>query len=232
MVVNAFDDDETVDNPPFRVPLISGTATDISGIAGVQYVTQHDTDPESPRRTVDSITSPNTQVTWSVANLDFPLGRTRITFFAADTRGNEGSATVFVSVRTTIPPAPVGLAFESTTYLGELLGLASRHLRLGGGTTAPSVADVAARLKQPLAGIVAPASTRRRSWRRPSLGSPWRCCAASSPPLRRRPGWSGITGSPSTRSYGCGLHRLPGLRLARGPDASTRAGSPRGSACC
>ena len=224
VVVNAFDDDETVDNPPFRVPLISGTATDISGIAGVQYVTQLDTDPESPRRTVDSITGPNTQVTWSVANLDFPLGRTRITFFAADTRGNEGSATVFVSVRTTIPPAPVGLAFESTTYLGELLGLASRHLRLGGGTTAPSVADVAARLTQPLAGIVAPAS------------HPEAILEVSQPRLAVEVLRSQFT----TTAPPAGLERdhrfavyqellaaigtdFQELRLARGPDASTRA---------
>jgi hypothetical protein len=157
VTVNAFEDDKTVDQPPFRVPVVSGTASDSSGVAAVQYTTQHDNDPQSPRRNVDAITGPATQVTWSINNLDFPVGRTKIQVFAADTRGNEGSATAFVSVRVNIPQGPE-LAFDTTTYLAELLGLANRDLRIAGAATAPTVADVAARLAQPLAGITAAAA--------------------------------------------------------------------------
>jgi hypothetical protein len=153
VTINTFDNDETVDRPPFRVPVVSGQASDPSGIARVQFSING-----GPRQNVDSVTGPPTQVSWSKANLSFDVGRHTIQVFAADTRGNEGSATVFVSVRTNIPPGPKELAFASTTYLAELLSLAFRTLRIGGATTPPTVADVAARLKQPLAGIIAPAS--------------------------------------------------------------------------
>ncbi|GIH06147.1 hypothetical protein Rhe02_42140 [Rhizocola hellebori] len=154
VTIDAFDDDETVDTPPFRVPLLSGHAADSSGIALVQY-TIGDNDQ---RLNMDSVTGDPANVTWAKANLEFDVGRHRIRVFATDTRGNEGMATAFVSVRTNTPPAPKELAFATTTYLSELLGLASRDLRIGGATSRPTIADIAARLRQPLAAIISPAT--------------------------------------------------------------------------
>jgi hypothetical protein len=153
VTVNAFDNEETVEHPPFRVPLLSGQASDPSGISRVQYSIA-----DGPRLDVDSVTGDPTHVSWAKANLDFNPGRTKVQVFATDTRGNEASETVFVSVLLKAPPTPVELAFDVTTYLSELLGLAGRVLRIGGAATPPTVADVAARLRQPLAGITTPAA--------------------------------------------------------------------------
>jgi hypothetical protein len=219
VTVDAFDDDETVDHPPFRVPLLSGRASDSSGVAQVRYSID-----DGPRLPVDSMTAVGgpTQVVWSKANLDFDIGRHKIQVFAQDTRGNEGSATVFVSVRSNIPPAPKDLAFASTTYLSELLSLAFRDLRIGAATTAPTVAAVGTRLGQPLSGIIAPASHAEAvlDLAQPRLAIEVLRSQFSAPP-------AAIEQQYRFSAYQALLRRLgtdfQELRLARGADAATRA---------
>ncbi|NUR62906.1 MAG: hypothetical protein HOV87_30270 [Catenulispora sp.] len=223
VTVNAFEDDKTVDSPPFHVPAITGTAGDTSGIAAVQYTTKLDNDPESARKNVDAITGPTTGVTWSINNIDFPVGRTKLQIFADDTRGNEGSATAFVSVRVKIPAGPVDLAFDTTPYLAELLGLANRDLRIAGAATAPTVADVAARIKQPLAAILDPAHHAEavRDVLQPRLAvEVLRTQFTTPPPDALEQNHRFTAYQALLRTLGTDFGEL---RLARGADAATRA---------
>jgi hypothetical protein len=99
LVINAFDNDETVEQVPFRVPLVSGQALDSSGVTRVQYTIDN-----GPRHDVDSVAGDPTQVSWSTANLDFDAGQHTLTVIATDQFGNEGSASTSVTVRVSAPP--------------------------------------------------------------------------------------------------------------------------------
>jgi hypothetical protein len=101
VVINAFANDKTVDQPPYLVPSVTGQALDSSGVTQVQYTIDN-----GPRHAVDSVTGAATQVTWSVANLSFDTGQHTLAVIATDSFGNEGVAQTTVTVRVSTPPPP------------------------------------------------------------------------------------------------------------------------------
>ena len=101
VVINTFVNDATVDQPPFRVPLLSGQATDNVGVAQVQYTIDN-----GPRQAMDSVTGNPASVSWSKANLDFDIGEHTVVVIASDAAGNSGTASATVTVRATPPPPP------------------------------------------------------------------------------------------------------------------------------
>lgn len=101
VVINAFANDKTVDQPPYQVPSVTGQALDSSGVTQVQYTIDN-----GPRHAVDSVAGAATQVSWSVANLSFDTGTHTLAVIATDAFGNEGTAQTTVTVRVNTPPPP------------------------------------------------------------------------------------------------------------------------------
>jgi hypothetical protein len=114
VTITAFPGVQTVDQLPFRLPVLSGQALDDSGVTLVQY--QID---DAPRQNVDALTGDTHQRNWSKANLDFDIGQHTVTVFATDVIGNEGSASAALTVLVTDPdgtppPGPIDLTFTPT----------------------------------------------------------------------------------------------------------------------
>ncbi|HET6213054.1 MAG TPA: neuraminidase-like domain-containing protein, partial [Micromonosporaceae bacterium] len=142
--------DVTPATPPYQLAL-TGTATDVqSGIVSVQARVDNNT-PVAAR---------NVSGDWShwAADLPVPVGDHTIRADATDGLGNVGSWSDTITVKANIEPTPLEQAFAVTSYLKELLGTASRYLRLDGASTGPSTVDLAGRLHQPLDRVVQPAN--------------------------------------------------------------------------
>jgi hypothetical protein len=105
VIIDPFLDDRTVEQLPFRLPVLSGRALDSSGITSVQYTLDG-----GPRLNMDGIIAGPTQLDWTKINLDFGAGQHTIEVIAVDGLGNEGRASATMTVRlsdpTTPPPPP------------------------------------------------------------------------------------------------------------------------------
>jgi len=103
VIIDPFVNDRTVDQLPLRLPVVSGRATDSSGVASVQY-----TIDGGPRLNMDGIIADPTKIEWTKVNLDFGAGQHTLEVIAVDSFGNEGRASTPVTVRvgTTPPPPP------------------------------------------------------------------------------------------------------------------------------
>ncbi|QKV80423.1 Ig-like domain-containing protein [Amycolatopsis sp. Hca4] len=101
VVIDPFQNDVTVQQLPFRVPLLSGRALDDAGVTGVQF-----TIDGGARQNMDSVTGDPAQVTWSKANVGFGTGQHTVVVIATDAFGNEGTASTTVTVRLNTPPPP------------------------------------------------------------------------------------------------------------------------------
>lgn len=101
VVIDPFPNDRTVNQLPFRLPLLSGRALDASGVTSVQYAID-----DGPRNAMDSVAGDPAQVNWSKANLDFGAGEHTLVVFATDSFGNEGTASTPVIVRLSQAPPP------------------------------------------------------------------------------------------------------------------------------
>ena len=145
VAVNAFAADVVATSLPFRLAL-SGTATDPSGVTGVQVG-------------LDGGTPQPAAISGEAWQLDLLLGAGRHTLSASatDGLGNVGAAVIpEIAVEQPVPPTPQEQAFAVPSYLRELLTTATHYLRLGTVATGPTLDQLTERLHQPLAGLIDP----------------------------------------------------------------------------
>ena len=142
VTIDAFDRDVALRTLPYRLAL-TGTAADAQSGVGAVSVS---VDGGAPALTQ------NVSGDWGrwAIDLDLPAGQHVLRVDASDGLGNTGSAQDSIVVEALPEPTPHEQAFAATAYLKALLANASRYLRLDAGTSGPSVADLAARLGQPL----------------------------------------------------------------------------------
>ena len=141
--------DVTVSTLPFRLEL-TGTAADIGGgVASVEVIL----DASAP------VAVRNVSGDWSKWAVEFELaaGNHTLRASATDLLGNVGTRDDIVSVKQPVVPGAEEQEFAIANYLREILGTASRYVRLDGATSGPTVAELAAMLRQPLDRLIEPA---------------------------------------------------------------------------
>ena len=144
-----YERDPTVSTLPYRLEL-TGTAVDVGG------------DVASVRVSLDGlapVTARNVSGDWSKWAVVFELttGHHTLRAIALDLLDNVGTWDDIVSVKRPIVPGTEEQEFGIANYLREILGTASRYVRLDGASGGPTIDELVSVLRQPLDRLIEPA---------------------------------------------------------------------------
>jgi hypothetical protein len=140
--------DVTVSTLPYRLEL-TGTAADVGGgVASVEVVL----DGGAP------VAARDLSGDWSKWAVEFDMadGNHTLRARATDLLGNVGTWDDIVSVKQPTVPGAEEQVFAIGNYLREIVGTASRYVRLDGATSGPTVAELGSMLRQPLDRLIEP----------------------------------------------------------------------------
>src|SRR5262245_54538158 len=141
--------DVTVATLPYRLEL-TGTAGDVGdGVASVEVSVDG----------LAQVTAHNVSGDWSKWAIEFELadGNHTLRASATDLLGNVGTWDDIVSVKRPVVPGAEEQEFAIGRYLLDVLGTATRYVRLDGATSGPTVGELASMQRQPIDRLIAPA---------------------------------------------------------------------------